>query len=337
MQVLSLLFIGFSLGASALLTIGNLLQQRTMLPWASKLAGFMLVAALAGIQWLHLSFFLNTADAVHSPLYLLLLYVVAPCFYFYSRQLLTAQCHYRWRDCLHAGLLLLCQWLPYALALPGAFLLGALYLLWLGRVLYGLRRQRRRFQLELLALASLFAIAIAVLLLGFVWPLLDERDFIAGYSLLIGLAFFAVTLTLLRFPGIAGEVSEAVQVVYAESTLKNVDKARVLAKLDVLMQQDKLFTLETLNLSLVAEQLALSPHQLSELINSEFQQGFSRYIRHLRIEEAKRLLLSDPQASVLSIGLAVGFSTQSNFYAAFRDMVGVAPGQYRKMQPSPSV
>jgi len=92
--------------------------------------------------------------------------------------------------------------------------------------------------------------------------------------------------------------------------------------------------LETLNLALLAEQLSLTQHQLSELINTEFQQGFSRYIRQQRIEEAKQLLLADPDTSVLAIGLSVGFSTQSNFYAAFRDIVGVAPGQYRKMHSS---
>jgi len=81
--------------------------------------------------------------------------------------------------------------------------------------------------------------------------------------------------------------------------------------------------------------LTLSQHQLSELINTEFRQGFSRYIREQRIEDAKQLLVTEPEASVLSIGLTVGFSTQSNFYAAFREIVGMAPGQYRKIHSPP--
>jgi AraC-like DNA-binding protein len=336
MQIVSLLSIGFSLGAAGLLIVGNLLQRQEPLRCASKLAGFLLVAGLAGIQSLHLGYLLNRLDGVHSTLYLLLLYCIAPSFYFYSRQLLIADDRYRPVDCLHAAPLLLSVVLPYQLALPVAFLVGSGYLLWLAKIVHGLRKQRQRFHLELLALATLFGIAIAVLALGFIWPLLNETDFISGYSMLIGLAFFAVTLTLLRFPSIAADVSEAVQAAYAASTLNNVDKQAVLAKLDALMQKDKLYTLETLNLGLLAEQLDLSQHQLSELINTEFQQGFSRYIRQQRIAEAKRLLLADPSASVLAIGLSVGFSTQSNFYAAFRDMVGVAPGQYRKMHASSS-
>jgi AraC-like DNA-binding protein len=172
-----------------------------------------------------------------------------------------------------------------------------------------------------------------VVILGFIVPLLDETDFVISYSLLIGLAFFAAILTLLWFPSITADVSEAVQAAYAESTLKNIDKSAVLAKLQKLMKNDRLYTLETLNLTLLAEQLELSPHQLSELINTEFQQGFSRYIRQQRVDEAKRLLIAEPDASVLSIGLSVGFNSQSNFYAAFRDIVGMPPAQYRKIHP----
>lgn len=332
MHIIALLFIGFSLGTAVLLITGNLLQQEPH-RCASKAAGFVLIVGLAGIQCLHLSALLNHSDKFHSSVYILLLYCIAPSFYFYSRQLLIADSHYQWRDIFHAAPFIFCFALPYKLALPGAFLIGSLYLLWLARVVYFLRKQRQRFHLELLALGSLFAIAVAVLLLGFIWPLLDETDFILSYSLLIGLAFFAATLTLLRFPAITADVSEAVQAAYAESTLKNINKTAVLAKLDSLMKQDKLYTLETLNLALLAEQLELSQHQLSELINTEFQQGFSRYIRQHRIDAAKRLLLAEPNASVLSIGLSVGFNSQSNFYAAFRDITGMAPGQYRKNRP----
>lgn len=328
--ILSLLCIGFSLGSAALLIAGNLLQKQEPLRCTSKVAGFFLISGLAGIQYLHLGYLLEQTAGAHSVVYLLLLYSIAPCFYFYSRRLLNAEAGYRRRDSLHALPLLACLALPYNLALPAAFLFGSGYLLWLTKTVYSLRRQRQRFHLELLALATLFAIAVAVILLGFIWPLLNEADFIRAYSILIGLAFFAVTLTLLRFPSITADVSEAVQAAYAETTLKNVDKAATLSKLNTLMQKDKLYTLETLNLAMLAEQLGLSQHQLSELINTEFQQGFSRYIRQQRIDEAKRLLLSEPNSSVLSIGLSVGFSTQSNFYAAFRDITGVAPGQYRK-------
>jgi len=331
MLIVTLFFIGFSFGSAALLLLGNILQRQEAVNLPARMAGLSLVTDLAILQSLHLNFLLGRFDAVHSSFYLVLLYGVAPCFFFYSRQLLTNISVHTMADTLHVFPLFLCALLPYHLALPGAFLLGSFYLLWLCKVVYSLRRQRQRFHLELLALGSLLAIAVAVIVLGFVWPLLDGWRFVSAYSILIGMAFFAVTLTMLRFPSLPGDVSEAVQAAYAESTLKSVDKQALLARLDTLMRKDKLYTIENLNLTTVAEQLDISPHQLSELINTELQQGFSRYVRQFRIEEAMTQLLNDPKASVLSIGLSVGFSTQSNFYAAFRDIAGMAPGQYRKL------
>ena len=38
------------------------------------------------------------------------------------------------------------------------------------------------------------------------------------------------------------------------------------------------------------------------------------------------MLLAEPSASVLSVGLNVGFSAQSNFYEAFREIEGMTPG-----------
>ncbi|MCK5917027.1 MAG: AraC family transcriptional regulator [Cocleimonas sp.] len=60
--------------------------------------------------------------------------------------------------------------------------------------------------------------------------------------------------------------------------------------------------------------------------------GFSRFIREYRITEAKQQLINKPTASVFSIGLSVGFISQSNFYNAFKEITGLAPGQFRKKQ-----
>jgi len=330
MHLIGLLLIGFSLFTAILLITGNLLQQSYPQQFSSKLAGFILVICLAVIQWLNLQFILVPSDLVFSPLYITLLYFIAPSFYFYSRRLLTADIQFNRWQIFHAFPLFICWFFPEQWTIPLAFIIGSGYLLWLARAVYFLRDQRQRFKLEILALAVFFTIAIGVIILGFIWPLVTEATFILSYSILIGLAFFSATLTLLSFPSITVDVAEAAQAAYSQSTLKNVDRKKAVAHLSQLMEQEKLYTLESLSLTMLAEQLQLSSHQLSELINTEFQQGFSKYIRQYRIEAAKKLLLDEPESSVLSIGLSVGFSTQSNFYTAFRDIVGMAPGQYRK-------
>ncbi len=330
MQLLSLLLIGFSLFTAILLITGNLLHQFEAQQFSSKLAGFVLVVCLATIQWLNLQFILNSSFFIFSPFYIALLFCIAPCFYFYSRRLLTAKNKFSGWLILHTLPLSLSLFFPVQWMLPLVFLIGSGYLVWLAQAVYLLREQRQRFKLELLALVVFFSIAVGVIMLGFIWPLLSNSQFIIGYSILIGLAFFATTLTLLRFPSITVDIAEAAQIAYTESTLKHIDRKEKISCLIQLMEQEKLYVQENLSLAMLAEQLQLNSHQLSELINSEFRQGFSKYIRQYRVEAAKKLLLDEPKSSVLSIGLSVGFSTQSNFYTAFRDIAGMAPGQFRK-------
>ena len=58
--------------------------------------------------------------------------------------------------------------------------------------------------------------------------------------------------------------------------------------------------------------------------------SFSRLVRQYRVDAAKAMLIAEPRASVLSVGLSVGFNSQSNFYVAFKEITGVVPGQFRK-------
>lgn len=330
MQLLAVLLAGFSIFAAPLLVLRECVTKQTPPTWFSKIAGLILIICLAFIQWLNLQNILERNTSLFSPVYILLLYCIAPSFYLYSYQTLNANRTFKPWDLLHVLPVSLCLFIPLPWSIPLAFVIGGLYLIWLARAIYLLRKQRTRFKLELLALGSLFCIALAVVSLGFIWPMINNSTFVLLYALLIGLAFFGATLTLLIFPSITTDVYDAAQATYVESTLKNIDRNQVLDQLTQLMQQEKIYRLETLSLAMVAEQLGLTPHQLSELINTEYQQGFSKFIRSHRIEEAKTLLIKEANASILSIGLAVGFSTQSNFYSAFRDIVGIAPGQYRK-------
>jgi len=54
-----------------------------------------------------------------------------------------------------------------------------------------------------------------------------------------------------------------------------------------------------------------------------------KYLLNRRIERSK-VLLCDPERSVLDVGLQVGFEHQNNFARAFRRVVGVSPTEYRR-------
>jgi AraC-like DNA-binding protein len=151
------------------------------------------------------------------------------------------------------------------------------------------------------------------------------------YALFTGASFVLVTAAMIWFPDILDDMSDAARLAYASSTLNGVDVEARITDLHRLRSEDRLFENENLSLAMLADAIDLSSHQLSELINSRFGHGFSRYVREHRVTAAKQLLLQDPTASVLSIGLATGFRSQSNFYAAFREHTGMSPGAWRKI------
>jgi AraC-like DNA-binding protein len=219
------------------------------------------------------------------------------------------------------------------MALPLAFIVGACYLLWLARSLGALRNERAYFRLEIILLGGVFIIAIGVSALGLFLSALPEKLFFNLYAISIGVAFLLVQLTLGLRPQLSAEVSEAAQESYASSTLTNVDCDAVLSSLDSNMLTERAYEDAELSLPRLAAKLSISAHQLSELMNTRLGKGFSRYLREQRINAAKAMLWDEPSASVLSIGLSVGFTSQSNFYEAFREIEGMTPGQYRKLRP----
>jgi len=337
MQTIILFFVGFSIIAAVLLAVSHFNCSEYRGRFISRLAGLLLLAGLAGLQFSHYQYFQGDTGFIYSVFYQALLFVVAPAFYFFSRDVLKVADQKRENSfqpllLLHLMPLLIGVFLPRNIALPLAFFIGTGYVFWLAKIVYSLREQRKRFKLELLALAAMFMVALMVLLLGVALPVVSEHFFYSTYALLIGLAFFVAVFSLISFPQITSDVADAAQAAYAHSSLNNLDSNALELKLRQLMEVDKLYTQETLSLSMLAQQMEISTHQLSELINTRFEKSFSQLVREYRVNAAKAMLMDEPQASVLSIGLSTGFNSQSSFYTAFREITGMAPGAYRKNQ-----
>ena len=334
MHTLALWLIGFSICSVPLLVLTHFAQGRYQGQRFAQVMGVVLLLVLAGLQIAHYAYLQDGSPVVHSGLYHVLLFAVAPCFYLFSQPLLLARGGLRVAQWPHAVPLLLVPWLPSVWALPLAFALGAGYLLWLGRSIYALRSQRSHFRLELWALGLVFVIAVLVMLLGLAVPLVPEQLFFTLYASAIGAAFLLISAVLGYAPQLPVQVSEAARATYAVSTLGSVDCPLVLRRLDALMCHEQVYRSPELDLPLLAGKLELSTHQLSELLNVHLGKGFARFVREHRVVAAKTMLLAEPSASVLSVGLSVGFTSQSNFYEAFREIVGMTPGQFRKVSLS---
>lgn len=296
--------------------------------------GLVLLIALSGLQIANFTWLYHDQAWVETVPYRMAQFAVAPAFFLFSNPLLRPQSQPGFRPALlwHVVPVLFFPLLPERLSLPLVFIMGAGYLLWLARSLYALRRERASFRLEIILLGGVFAIAIGASVLGLVQVSLPGKLFFSLYAIAIGVAFLLVQIVLSLRPQLSTEVSEVVQTAYNNSTLGNVDCDAMLSRLEQMMKADRIYVDPELSLPNLASRLGLSPHQLSELMNNRLGKGFSRYLREQRVGAAKAMLCNEPSASVLAVGLGVGFTSQSNFYEAFREIEGTTPGQYRKVK-----
>jgi AraC-like DNA-binding protein len=129
--------------------------------------------------------------------------------------------------------------------------------------------------------------------------------------------------------------TEAVKAKYSKSLLEKLDKDKLAENLDLLMQTEKPYCNEELTLKTLAEQLKITQHQLSELLNLHYHESFNNFINRYRIQEALRLMELKPGFSVIDLGYEVGFSSNSAFYRAFQKETGTAPGLYKKKYEKP--
>ena len=87
------------------------------------------------------------------------------------------------------------------------------------------------------------------------------------------------------------------------------------------------------------EEIARELHTSKEVLHHYFQtrrgMDFKSWRTMLRIEEAKRLLLENKEASTHMIAEVSGFSDHSNFHRQFVKIVGCSPKQWRDSNGSP--
>lgn len=94
--------------------------------------------------------------------------------------------------------------------------------------------------------------------------------------------------------------------------------------------------MEELSLDILADKVYLTPHYLSSIFSREKGIGINRYIKNIRMENAKGLLL-DTNMKINDICKAVGYSNLSYFCKAFRNEYGVTPEKYREYRSCPDM
>ena len=86
---------------------------------------------------------------------------------------------------------------------------------------------------------------------------------------------------------------------------------------------------EEVSLSVLAEQFHLNPQYISQLFKNEIGVGFLAYLTNIRMERAKKLLLST-SLSVAEVAEQSGYGDYRVFTKVFKKSEGITPSQYRR-------
>jgi AraC-like DNA-binding protein len=119
---------------------------------------------------------------------------------------------------------------------------------------------------------------------------------------------------------------------YAKSGLDDKQLLAYKRRLEEIMRAEKVYLQSDLTLPKLARIVDCSINHLSQVINAGFGVSFFDFLNQYRIEYARKLLgeLDGRDKAILNIAYAVGFNSNSAFYAAFKKYVGRTPAQYRR-------
>ncbi|MCZ8344010.1 MAG: helix-turn-helix domain-containing protein [Leptospira sp.] len=149
-------------------------------------------------------------------------------------------------------------------------------------------------------------------------------------------AFLSTLMAVIAFlrsqaqPNLFNEILPGLRQSYQTSRILNLNLEELNANIQVLMQEEKIYQEENLNIANFAERLGIKDYQLSEYINAYMGMNFNRYINEYRIKEVCKKIQEQPKVNLLNLAYQVGFNSKANFNIAFKSVLKMTPSEYAK-------
>lgn len=191
---------------------------------------------------------------------------------------------------------------------------------------------------QILWINNVFYMVVIVGAVSVVVPLTNYAV-LSFYNLFLFFAYFYIYFEVLRHDFFFEEVRQEekggeTMKEQAKETAKEVASlSDFMTNREVLFNQwmdSRAYTRQHITIEDVARELGANRTKLSIYLNSELHMNFYDWISRLRMEEAKRLLIENPNTPVLEIAIQVGIDDRSNFDKTFKRIVGMSSFAYRK-------
>ena len=125
---------------------------------------------------------------------------------------------------------------------------------------------------------------------------------------------------------------------YETSSLRSEQIGEIKSLIEITMKEKLLYLNPELTMQRMADEISISSHHLSRVVNQEFKCSFADYINSFRIEEARKRL-KDPSYDHLklsALAFECGFNSVPTFNTLFKKKYKMTPSEFRQRQKEPS-
>ncbi len=129
--------------------------------------------------------------------------------------------------------------------------------------------------------------------------------------------FFSIGYFVLLMPDLYGKIHSEIKEEsaknekYKKNIIENKKKREYIAKINKVIQDDKLYLESEITIKQFSEAAEVPSHHLSQILNDAFGKNFYAFINEHRVEHAAQLLTENPSANILSVCFQSGFNSKS--------------------------
>jgi AraC-like DNA-binding protein len=92
----------------------------------------------------------------------------------------------------------------------------------------------------------------------------------------------------------------------------------------------KNFTEPEMNLDMISRNTCVPSWRISEILRKKHDLSFPEYLNAIRIDQAKKYLLDNPDRPIIDIALSVGYGNPNNFDRVFKKLTDISPRLFRE-------
>lgn len=173
--------------------------------------------------------------------------------------------------------------------------------------------------------------AVLIFFTSYVWAYLNitKGSYISG-PLYFSLILYGIVFILL-YRKKTNDLSAFSTQKYTDRKLSDEDAQLIIGKLKKVMTEKELFKNSNLKVNDLAKAINVSGHQLSQVLNDNFEKNFTLFVNEYRINEACKILSENNNLTIDAIADEVGFNAKSTFFAAFKKIKGMTPSMFQQL------